>query len=156
MALTHSGTPCHTLGMTETSPRSFHIGDLISVTTGRLVSPRHIEGVYDVCDFVAGQPHMTHQLPRACDEIKPWLLEQFPWLTDIEVPQFDMPSEVSRDDSMRIVGEWLTGPAAQYGEFHSVQPMPFGAYVGRDPIAELHEMMGPQAKIIGVVAPDSD
>lgn len=135
--------------------RSFHLGDLVSVVTGRLVSPNHIGGVYDVCDFITGEQHMTHQLPRACDAVKPWLFEQLPWLADITVPEFDIPSGASREDSMRIVLDWLAGPAAQYGEQHEVKPLPFGAYVGREPIAELREM-APHAQIIAVEAPRSE
>jgi hypothetical protein len=27
--------------------RGFHIGDILSITTGRLVSPRHMDGIYE-------------------------------------------------------------------------------------------------------------
>src|SRR5213080_1242489 len=88
--------------MTElTAARSFHLGDLISITTGRLVSPRHIGGVYDIIDFVTGVQHMTHQIPRAADAVKPWLLEQHRWLADIDVPD--------GLDSEEKVLTWLVG-----------------------------------------------
>ena len=133
-----------------TTTKAFHLGDLLSVTTGRLVSPNHIGGVYDVCDFVTGESHMTHQLPRVSREVvTPWLLEQYPWLADIEVPEFDIPRDASQEDAGRIVAEWLAGPVAQYGEMHEVTAVPFGTYVGRDPIAELQEM-APHAQIITV------
>lgn len=31
--------------------RNFHLGDILSITTGRLVSRRHMEGVYDLLNF---------------------------------------------------------------------------------------------------------
>lgn len=31
--------------------KSFHLGDVLSVTTGKLVGPSGIGGVYEVCDF---------------------------------------------------------------------------------------------------------
>lgn len=139
--------------MESPTKREFHIGDLISVVTGRLVSPNHVRGVYEVCDFVTGEAHMTHQLPRACDVVRPWLLEQHPWLAEIEVPEFDMPSHVSQEDAARIVAEWLAGPVAQYGEMREVAPMPFGMYVGREPIAEMCEM-APHAQIVIVELDD--
>jgi hypothetical protein len=58
----------------QPASRAFHLGDLLSVTTGILVSLDHIGGVYRVVDFVTGQQHMTHQLPRACGVVNPWLL----------------------------------------------------------------------------------
>lgn len=135
--------------MESPATRQFHIGDLITVVTGRLVSPNHIDGVYDVCDFVTGETYMTHQLPRASKTVTPWLLGQHPWLADIEVPDFDFPSEISQEDAGRIVADWLTGPAAQYGEMHEVKAMPLGMYIGREPIAEMHEM-APRAQVIAI------
>jgi hypothetical protein len=134
--------------------RSFHIGDLITVVTGRLVSPNHIGGVYDVCDYVTGEAHMTHQLPRAVKVVGPWLVEQHPWLADVEVPAFDIPADADRDESMRIVLAWVAQVAAERGEYHEVRPMPLGSYVGREPIAELREM-APHAQIITVELPPS-
>ena len=130
-----------------TTTRTFHLGDLVSVVTGRLVSPNLIGSVYDVCDYVTGQPHMTHQLPRACKTVTPWLLDQHPWLADIQVPDFD---GVAREDAQRVVAEWLAGPVAQHGDTHEVTSMPPGMYVGREPIGELREM-APHVAIIPVV-----
>ena len=133
--------------------RTFHIGDLLSITDGRLVSPNHIGGVYEICDYALGQEHMTHQLPRAARTLKPWLLEQHPWLADVKF-ELDIPSGTTKEDAQRIVGECMAALAAQYGEFHDVEPMPFGAYVGREPIAELREM-APHAEIITVEVSDA-
>ena len=58
----------------------FHISDILSVTTGRLVSTRHIDGVYDILNFLTGDDLFTHQLPRANRECEPWLRSQFPLL----------------------------------------------------------------------------
>jgi len=128
--------------------KSFHVGDLLSVTDGRLVSPSHIGGVYAVVDFVTGQAHMTHQLGRAAEVVRPWLLEQHPWLADV-VFDYEIPPGTSNDDAMLIIMAWLAGVAAEHGERHDVEPMPFGMYVGREPIAELREM-APHAQIISL------
>lgn len=60
--------------------KNFHISDVLSVTTGRLVSYRHIDGVYDILNFLTGDQLFTHQLPRAGRECEPWLRTQFPQL----------------------------------------------------------------------------
>lgn len=124
--------------------RAFHLGDLLSVTDGHLVSPNHINGVYDVIDFVTGVGHMTHQLPRAAGEVTPWLLQQHSWLADIPVPG----GMGSKDEVM----SWLAGMTARFGEFHEVEAMPDGMYAGRDPIVELREMV-PDAQIVEVAVP---
>ena len=135
--------------MAET--KRFHLGDLVSVNSGVLVSPNHIGGVYDVVDFVTGQAHMTHQLPRASETVRPWLVQQHPWLTDVVI-DFTIPDGASRDEAWLIVSTWLEKATAQWGDYHEVESMPFGMYVGREPIAELREM-APHAQIIGVEVP---
>jgi hypothetical protein len=60
--------------------RLFHISDVLSITTGRLVSSRHMEGIYDILNFLTGDELLTHQLPRAAKECEPWLKTQFPQL----------------------------------------------------------------------------
>lgn len=60
----------------------FHISDVLSVTTGRLVSSRHTEGIYDILNFLTNDKLFTHQLPRAMKECKPWLATLFPALMD--------------------------------------------------------------------------
>ncbi|MFC7344575.1 hypothetical protein [Saccharopolyspora griseoalba] len=115
--------------------KKFHVADLVSITSGRVVSPRHIQAFYDVVDFVSGQKHWTHQLGRAAEEVvKPELLRQLPWLANIEPPALK---------SEKDVNEWAESVAKQYGEMHAVVQMSTGAYVNRDPVAELIEMQGP-------------
>ena len=128
-----------TLGRMTT--QSFHLGDLLSITDGHLVSPKHIGGVYKVVDFVTGKAHMTHQLMRAADVVKPWLLQQHPWLAKITVPD-NLGSE-------ETVLTWLVGATKRWGANHNVEAMPFGMYVGRDPLAEAREL-APNATIIAV------
>jgi hypothetical protein len=128
--------------------REFHLGDLLTITDGHLVSPSHIGGVYEIVDFVTGQQHMTHQLPRACGEVKPWLVQQHPWLADITVPD--------GLDTWEKVFEWLEGPSQKYGGLHQVESMPEGMYVGREPITELREMVGDKPIVILGGGPDEE
>jgi hypothetical protein len=126
---------------------TFHLGDLLSITSGILVSPDRIGGVYRIVDFVTGQQHLTHQLPRASQVVKPWLIQQHPWLDEITVPS-------SLSSEAEVFG-WLATATGRWGEHHEVTRMPFGMYVGRDPIAELREM-APHAQIIQVEMPPED
>ncbi|WP_445080300.1 DUF7736 domain-containing protein [Brevibacillus laterosporus] len=45
--------------------KSFHISDILSVTTGKLLSTRRMDGVYDILNHMTGESLLTHQLPRA-------------------------------------------------------------------------------------------
>lgn len=121
--------------------RSFHLGDILSVTTGYLVSPRRMDALYDLLGFMTGDTLFTHQLPRACDECAPVLLEQHPQLREVAVPeQFDGAEHVER---------WLAEQVARFGETFPVAPLADGDHVHIDPLVEL-VAMAPHAGIIAV------
>lgn len=113
--------------------QEFHLGDLLSVTTGRLVAPTGIDAVYRMLKFITGVDHFTHQLPHATVAVTPWLLELYPWLTQVRVPN-DLRGEED-------VSGWLASETDRFGEFHKVQAMPPGMYMVLEPISEFADMM---------------
>lgn len=112
------------------TPRPFHIGDVLSITTGRLVAPSGIGGVYEILNFMTGDNLYTHQLPRVVDECRPALLAQHPTLADIEVPDFDRVS----------VDGWVDEMACRYGTELPVSPLAAGQHEHIDPIEELRSV----------------
>lgn len=131
---------------TTTTAREFHIGDIISVTSGKLVSPRHIAGVHELLDHLTGDVLLTHQLPRASRECEGRLREQHPDLAAIEVPDW---SDVPRDQIETAVMTWIAAQADEHGSTRQVQPLPADDHTRIDPIAELR-MLRPDAEIITV------
>lgn len=107
------------------------MGDILSVTTGRIVSPRHMEGIYDILDFMTGENLYIYQVPRASRQCKPYLLKQHPQLAEVDA------SGINQDNW----GEWLTKQVNKYGEQLPVIPLPEGVYEVKDPIQEVQEMM---------------
>lgn len=75
--------------------RKFHLGDVLSVTTGHLVSPRHMDGVYDILNYMMGLDLFTHQLPLAADICKSDILYQFPELSNV---RYDLDDTASKAD----------------------------------------------------------
>lgn len=118
------------------STEAMPLGDVLSVTTGRLVSRDGIGGVYRVCDHMTGTPNFTHQLPRVCDEIRPVIFEQAPWLGRIVVPDF--PETATAEDWMT----WLGQMELTHGA--TVALAPLAAYSAPNPIEELCDMVGPE------------
>ena len=130
---------------TDFQPREFDLGDILSITTGKLVSPRHIEGVYDILNYMTGDSLFTHQLPRAMDECQEPLFVQHPELRTVNVPE-----SFAAKESVEV---WLILAKDLYGETLPVWPLGtagVGTHVFRDPIAELVEMVGPE-RVIPVV-----
>jgi hypothetical protein len=124
--------------------RSFHLGDVLSITTGLLVSPRGVDALYDVLNFMTSDDLMTHQLPRAIDEASPDMLRQHPDLADVPVPEeFEGREHVER---------WLAEQVARFGEYRTLVPLASADHARIDPLTELR-MMAPDKPII-VVASD--
>lgn len=60
--------------------RDFDLGDILSVTTGILVSPRRMDGIYDILNYMTDDSLFTHQLPRAMAECREPMFTQHPEL----------------------------------------------------------------------------
>lgn len=115
------------------SDRTFHIGDLLSVITGRLLSPRHMAGVQELLDYTTGDSIFTHQIPRACEECAPELRQQHPDLAAVDVPE----SVVGEERVQR----WITEQVARFGEYRVVRPLAPGEHTNIHPLIELASLM---------------
>jgi len=136
--------------------KKFHLGDVLSITTGRFVSPRHIDGVYDILNFMTSDNLFTHQIPRGINECKPYLVEQFPQFAtpemDFAVAELDemLKGKTGRAEKKKLVAGWLANQIAKYGDKFAVKPIPKGTHQFKKPIAEALEVMDNLKKIIAV------
>jgi hypothetical protein len=131
--------------------RDFHIGDILSITTEILVSPRNMDGVHALLDWMTGDNLFTHQLPRAARECQGPLRLQHPDLAKITVPDW---STLPEDQIPAAVVAWLAEQAAIYGETRPVHPLLIPRHV--DPITELEAMVGPDKVVVARVGDDTE
>ncbi len=111
----------------------FHLGDILTVTTGKFMAPRGVGALYDLLGFMAGESLSTHQLPRVSDECAPRLLEQHPQLAKVQTPPVWEQGDVARED----VEKWLAQQVARFGETLPVAPMSPEDHTSIDPITEM-------------------
>lgn len=119
--------------------KQFGLSEILTVTTGALLSRRGMEGVYDILNYMTGDNLYTHQLPRACDECKPWVLRQHPQLANLQTPTFDGSESVWR---------WLEAQEARFGASLPVEPIPADDHAQIDPITEAAMMVSADRVII--------
>jgi len=124
--------------------RKFHLGDVLTVTTGRLLSLRGVDGLYDILNYMTGDELYTHALPRAGRICAPVLLKQYPQLADVD-------AEGINKENWK---NWLAEQVAKYGEELEVTPIAEGDYEAKNPLEELEEMVG-KDRVVVVVAPDT-
>ena len=126
--------------------RQFELGDVLTITTGRLVASRHIEAVYDLLGFMTGDTLWTHQLPRVAEECKPHLVAQHPWLAEVEPPD-DLGSREKCDG-------WVASVAATHGTHVAVEPLAAEDHTHIGPLDELLMRGVPADRILPVVVED--
>ncbi len=119
--------------------KDFHLGDVLSITTGVLLSPRRMAGVYDILNWMSGDNLFTHQLPRVAREASSVLLRAHPDLATVEKPTLK-PDEVD---------PWLVEQVAKFGEIVAVPKMTADEHESIDPMSELVERVHPD-KIIKI------
>jgi hypothetical protein len=122
--------------------RPFPIGDILTVVTGRMVSPGGMGAVYGILNYLTGDNLYTHQLPRALDECRPWLLR---WHPDLAA------ADASGVDATNLDG-WLDEQVARFGAERDLEPIPADDHERIGPIEEAIRMVGPDRVI--VVNPD--
>lgn len=130
--------------------KTFHISDLLSITTGRLVSSRHMDGVYEILNFLTGDNLFTHQLPRACEECSPWLRTQFPQLFPdnprMEAWLAGLDNKLATEGrGADVIAAWvqLVRVGAELPEVVPVYEMGADMHTHIDPLQELESMVGP-------------
>jgi hypothetical protein len=146
----------------KTQTKIFHLGDVLSVITGRLVSPRGMEGIYDILNFLSSEELFTRQLPRAARECKPFLLDQYPQFGTPEIDEainiLDRRLEGVKDENRKqVVLEWLKEQVEKYGEMFEVKQPPHKLNEeAKDPIEELIETVGDPNRVYFVVIDKKD
>lgn len=97
----------------------FSLDKILSVTTGRLVSRNHMDGLYEILGFMSGDEHITTiGLLAVSNACKNALLEQHPALAEIQAPEFDIEKY-----GVESVWGWVAEQEAQYGTMLNVEPV---------------------------------
>lgn len=92
--------------------QTFHLGDLLSVTTPYLLAPTLMDGVESLLTHVTGEPresdlHMVEMSLR----VREVLIRQHPWLTHCVAPETDDRNEVVT---------WFAQQVVERGAYHDV------------------------------------
>lgn len=126
----------------------FHVGDILSITTGRLLSPSGIDGVYHILNFMTGDNLFTHQLPRASDQCEPSLCTQFPLLDPHQNAK--LRDAIARENWSDLISQCVS----ECGEYHEVRALEKGEYTSQNPIEELIDLLESETKIVVLLKED--
>jgi len=96
----------------------FHISDILSVTTGRIVSQNYVDGLYRVVNYMTESRVSARQLDIARQVCAKYLLQAMPELKDVN------PNEVTEDNYT----DWIQLQEQRFGDHVFVKPLPEGVY----------------------------
>ena len=125
----------------------FHILDVLSITSGKLLSLEKMDGLYKILNFLTGEDLYTHQLIRASKTCKPYLLKTYPVLVDplVESAIGNLSAMLShlKDTHMsdEVIKLAIKGWAVKYvypvtGEYIEILPLDT-AYAAMNPVDEM-------------------
>lgn len=139
--------------------RKFHIGDLLSITSGRLVAPYGMGAIHRLLVHMTGDELDRHQIPRAARECKSWLLRWFPFLGRPEViEECDRLGDTVKDMepglAARYVEVWLELTARFHGEWFDVGQIPRDDHEAIEAVTGAVQMCGPDG-VAPIKYPDS-
>ncbi len=127
--------------------KKFALRDILTVTTGRLLTkPKSsndngISDLYEILGYMTGEMPFTHSLPRFSEECRPLLLETYPELNMVDVNLLDLMKKNNPGD---FVDKWLEQCISEHGlkEQYGVPKLERSAHISLDPISELEALLG--------------
>lgn len=136
----------------------FHISDVLTATTRRLVSSRHVDGIYDVYNFLTGDNLFTQ---RSYDECEDWLRSQYPALMADSpgmpelLAEMDHQIEQAHRNKALIdaaITSFVEAVRTAHGlpEMLPLHSLAEGAHTHIDPVKELKAMVGDDRVIVVV------
>ena len=145
--------------------RVFSLGTVLSVTTGRLLSPAKrgdngIRHCYELLGHMTGEAPCTHQLSRFAEECKPWLFRWFPELRKASVclDELDTWIKCAANCPEEGVKMWLTELRIMFPDIkenYAIGQIPRDDHTAKNPYDEFVAERGTDENIIIVELPES-
>lgn len=104
-----------------TPARQFHLGDILSITTSRMLSPAGMGGIHEIVTYMTGELATDLACVEERARCAAALLEQHPQLAQLVDP----------DDKIdpSTVDAWLAKQVARFGEGLAVEALASGRQV---------------------------
>lgn len=127
--------------------KQVNLRQLLNCTSFYLCSS--MDDIYDVLNFMSADNLYTHQLPRVAEEVRPYLIEQHPFLEEASAKlRRDWEAHKAAGTSTQeIFYGLLDALDAEYGTEFTIFPMHFEDHEVIDPIDEIKRIK-PDMKII--------
>jgi hypothetical protein len=99
--------------------RKFHLRTLLSVITGAMLCPSgDPQDFFDLLNHMTADTLDPHEIAPAMKECRPYLIQQFPFLPDINIGE-------ATPENFK---EWLSDQTLVHGELFKVTPLPPGIH----------------------------
>ncbi len=136
--------------------KQFPLRDLLTVTTGRLLTDGRGNGIsdlYEILGWMTNDSPCTHQLGRFADECKPWLLRWFPEIEIAETRLDKLDGWLARvttspDEAVALWLAELQEVCPTILSEYAVPRIPVDDHTQKNAYDELVEMRGTDERIV--------
>ena len=130
--------------------KPFNLSDVLTIVTGRLVSLRGMEGVYDILRHLTGDDIYTNVIPRAIEACRSVLLADHPWLEEeakkLNQVLDNLPKEVDKSEDIKL---FFADLMCRVGSSDiNVMPLSPEQWLVIDPVEEAKAMFGDDNVIV--------
>jgi hypothetical protein len=122
--------------------RDFDLGDILSVTTDTVVSPRGFKGIHELVEFICGQEVHVHQMSKIVEVCQIHILHMHPALRGVDA------STVNE----KTWPTWMEAQKQRFGSVLPIEPLRANHGLVGNPIAEGQEQFGRDNMV--VIDPD--
>ena len=99
--------------------KTFHSSDVLSVMTGALLSKSGMDGIYKIMGHILGSKDVsTMGIATNAPKARQFLEETMPWVKKVKFPE--LPADMSREERISFVRDFVRVAADKYGEYHQV------------------------------------
>jgi len=117
--------------------KEFSIGVILSISHSILLC--EVGGLYEILNHMTNDMLYTHQLPRAANSCRPFLLKKLSWLNDSFIDECLKGVVKGKPETIEAS---LAKLSKEYGEFHSIMPIDEKEWEHINPIIEAIQMVG--------------
>ena len=113
------------------SKKSFHISDVLTISTGALLSTRHLNGLHDIMSHITGSDDIsTIGVATQASAARMFMEQEMPWVKEVEFPKLD--KNMPDHEKLEFIDHFLKKAADKYGEYHEVGQMSAKPDVSRE------------------------
>lgn len=132
--------------------KNFSLADILSITTGKILSKNGMDGIYDILNHMTDSSLSTMEIPKAADKAIPILNQLFPQFSqqslqqDIDKLSQKINSSSNNEERKKIIENWISFLEEKHGSSFSVPQIQDVVSVKNNVSSMIQQLRNPNVK----------